>query len=265
MAIALFVVVTVACLAGCGGGSGASDTSDAIALLMASTQAMSELSGYRMSGTVTLSSGDDAGGQSQPVSMEITADIQNADGEMRQHMFVTIGGYEVEAYIIGGIYYQNVPGQGWQKSSVGAYQAQGINLGLVGADQMELMAQMARDARVADDSDETVTISIHLDQEYFHASIDIYRDYIEEANEQMPEEWLAMVEEINDFQADMNISLRKADDLFQSMDMSYTMSGLTQVGTVSSSMQVDFFDYDKDIVVELPPEAAQAQEVVLSQ
>ena len=32
------------------------------------------------------------------------------------------------------------------------------------------------------------------------------------------------------------------------------------MGEVKSSMQMDFFDYNGDITVELPPEAAQAQE-----
>jgi hypothetical protein len=267
IAAALLITVLVVCLAGCGGGSDAVDTSsDAVSLLMASTQAMSELEGYRMSGSIALGmEGGPAGGQSQPITMDIKADVQNSDGEMRQHMFVTIGGYEVEAYIIGGIYYQNVPGQGWQKSSVAANQIQGMSLGMVDAAQLEMMAQMAKNAQIFEEDDETIALSIQLDQEYFQASMELYTDYMDETGQQIPVEWTEMVEAITDFQAEMRIWVGKRDDLFKRMEMTYKMSGIPQVGTVTSSMEVDFFDYGEGIVVELPPEAAQAPEVELTQ
>ena len=269
IAAALLIVMLVAFLSGCGGGSEEgeqSQTSDTISLLTASTQAMSELEGYRMTGTINIGSGTDgAGGQGQPVSMDIRADVQNSGGEMRQHMFATIGEYEVEAYIVGGVYYQNIPGQGWQKSSVAANQIQGMNIGLVDAEQMEMMAEMAEDAKVIDEDEETEVLSLLLDQDYFQASMEIYRDYMEEAEEQLPEEWLEMVESISAFQAELRIWVRKADDLFQRMEMNYEMSGLEGLGTITSSMEMDFFDYGEDILVELPEEAAQAPEVELTQ
>lgn len=266
IAVAVLITVIVICLSGCGGGDdGSATSSDAVSLLLASTQAMSELSGYRMSGTISLGMEGDAGGQGEPITMDIEAEVQNADGEMRQHMFVTVSGYEVEAYIIGGVYYQNVPGQGWQKSSVAANQMQGLSLGMVDAAQMEMMAQMAKDSEVFEEDDETAALSIQLGQEYFQASMDMYMDYIEETGQQAPEGWNEMVAAITDFQAEMRIWLTKPDNLFKRMEMAYSMSGLPQVGTVTSSMDVDFFDYDEDIVVELPPEAEQAPEVELTQ
>ena len=95
--------------------------------------------------------------------------------------------------------------------------------------------------------------------------MEIYRDYMEEAGEQLPAEWLEMVESISDFRAEMRIWIRKADELFQRMEMDYEMSGLQGLGTITSSMEMDFFDYGEDIVVELPDEAAQAPEVELTQ
>jgi hypothetical protein len=259
IAVALLIAVLAVSVAGCKGGSSAQDT---LSILTEATAAMSDVSGYRMSGTIEMDAGTvDASGQSQPVNMEVTADVQNADGEMRQHMFATIGDYEVEAYIIGDVYYQNMPGQGWMKMSTGAYQAQNMNMGLVDTAQMEIMAQVAKDAEVIEENDEMIGLSFHLDQEYLQASLELYRKYIEEGNEQLPEEWLKMAEEtISDFQADIRIWLSKADDLIQRMEMEYTMGGQSQMGEVKSSMQMDFFDYNGDITVELPPEAAQAQE-----
>ncbi len=267
IAAAVLIVMLAAGLAGCGGGSEAGEksrTSDTLSLLTASTQAMSQLEGYRMSGNISIASGTETGGgQGQPVSMDIEADVQNSGGEMRQHMFATIGGYEVEAYIIGGVYYQNIPGQGWQKSSVAANQIH-MNIGLVDAEQMQMMADMARDAEIIEEDEDTKALSLHLDQEYFKASMEIYRDYVEEAQEQLSEEWLEMVENISGFQAELLIWVRKADNLFQRMEMSYEMSGLPDIGTITSSMYMDFFDYGEDIVVELPEAAAQAPEIELT-
>jgi len=264
IAAVLLVAVLAFSLAGCKGGSSAQDT---LSILMEATAAMSEVSGYRMGGTITMDAGTaTAGGQSQPVNMEIRAEVQNADSEMRQHMFATIGDYEVEAYIIGDVYYQNLPGQGWMKMSTGAYQAQNMSMGFVDAAQMEIMAQVAKDAEVIEENDETVALSFRLDEEYLQASLELYRKYIAEGNEQLPEEWLQMAEEtISDFQAEIRLRIGKADDLIQRMEMEYVMGGQSQVGEVASSMQMDFFDYNEDIVVELPPEAAQAQEFTFPQ
>jgi phage terminase small subunit len=260
---ALVAVLLVFSFAGCGGGT-KGDATDSLSLLVDSTQAMTEVSGYRMSGTITMDSG--TGGQSQPISMDIRAEVQNIEGGMRQHMFVTIGDYEVEAYIVEGVYYQNLPGQGWMKMSTAAYMSQNMNLGLVDAAQMEMMAQLALDAEVVEEDEETTVISFHLDQEYLQASLELYRKYIEEGDEQLPEEWLQMAEEsITDFKADIRISLNNADNLIKRMEMTYTMAGLPEVGEVSSSMKTDFYDYGADIEIELPPEAAQAPEVDLGQ
>ena len=63
-------------------------------------------------------------------------------------------------------------------------------------------------------------------KDYFQESMEIYRDYMEEAGEQLPAEWLEMVENISDFRAEMRIWIRKDDELFQRMEMDYEMSGL---------------------------------------
>ncbi len=258
IAMAMLIAAALVSCVGCKGGTTVKETFDTLA---ESTTAMSEVSGYRMSGSVEMGSGTGAvSGQSQVITMDIRADVQKVDGEMRQHMFVTIGGYEVEAYRVDGMYYQNVPGQGWVKSSAGAYQTQNMSLGFVDAAQMDIMVRMARDAEVFEENEETVGLSFNLDKEYFAASIDLFREYVAEGGQQASEEWLKMMEEsITDFQADIRIWIRKADDLIQRMEIEYVMSGVPQVGDAAGSMMVDFFDYNEDIKVELPPEAAQAQ------
>jgi len=141
--------------------------------------------------------------------------------------------------------------------------SQNMSLGLVDAAQMEMMAQMAKEAQVVEEDDETSTISFHLDQDYLQASLDLYRKYMEEGEQQVSEEWLKMAEEaLSNFQADIRISINKADDLIKRMEMTYAMSG-QNMGEVNSSMVTDFYDYGADIEIELPPEAAQATEINL--
>ncbi|MEW6555222.1 MAG: DUF6612 family protein [Actinomycetota bacterium] len=253
----LFAVV------GCGGGE-AGDATANLSIIMDSTKAMTEVSGYRMNGTITMDSGSGQPG-SQALSMDLRAEVQNTEGGMRQRMFVTIGGYEVEAYIVDGVYYQNQPGQGWVKMSSAAYMSQNMSLGLVDAAQMEMMAQMAREAQVVEEDDEALTIVFQLDREYMQASLDLYRKYIEEEEQQVSEDWMEMVDSISDFSATIRISINKADNLIKRMEMTYTMAGLAGIGDVSSSMVTDFYDYGADIQIELPPEAAQATEVSLGQ
>jgi len=260
-AAVLLVAALVVSLTGCGGGGETSDAADTFALLVDSTQAMTDVGSYRMSGSIEMDSGTGTGAESQTISMDIRADVQNGTDGMRQHMFVILGDYEVEAYIVGGVYYQNLPGQGWMKMSTSAYMSQNMSLGIVDAEQMQMMAELAKDAQVIEENDETIGISFQLNQEYMQASLDLYRKQIEEGDEPVSEEWLQMAEEaMSDFRAEINIWLSKADNLMQRMEMTYSMGGQSEMGEITSSIQMDFFDYGQDIVIELPPEAAQAQE-----
>ena len=260
----LVMAVLVLSFAGCGGGS-ESNATESLSLLVDSTRAMTEVSGYRMSGTIEMAMGAASAG-GQVMTMEVDAEAQNVDGDTRQHMFVNVEGYEVEAYIVGGVYYQNVPGQGWMKMSTAAYMSQNMNLGLVDAEQMEMMARLAKDAEVVEESGDTLVMSFHLGQEYVQASLDLYRKSMEEGQEPLPEEWLQMAEEyMSGFQADLIVRINQTDKLIQRMEMSYIMKGMPEVGDVESSTEMDFYDYGQDIEIELPPEAEQAQEVELTQ
>jgi hypothetical protein len=234
VAAILLAVLLAASLAGCGSGTSAQDT---LSILMQTTSAMLGVSGYRMAGNINMDWGAGiSGGQGQPVNMEIRAEVQNADGEMRQHMVATLGDYEVEAYIIGDVYYQYMPGQGWMKMSTGAYQTQNMSMGFVDAAQMETMMQMAKDAEVIEENDETIAVAFRLDEEYLQASLELYRKYIAEGDEQISEEWLQMAEEaISEFKAEIRIWISKADDLIQRMEMEYTMGGQSEVGKMSDT------------------------------
>ncbi len=257
-ALFLAVLMLISLAAGCKGGSGGPD---AVARLTEAAEAMGGTGGYRMKGDIEMSMG--AG--STPIAMQLRAEVQNAPEGMRQHMFVNMGGFEAEAYIVGDAYYQKSPGQGWQKMSLGMYKAQNMNTGLVDADQVELMAKMAVDSRVLEEKDGRTGIAFHLDKEYFDASMRMYRQYMEESGEGMPQGWLDMIEgSVTDFNADIKVWIHASSRLIERMEIDYSMGGIPQVGEMRSSMRVDLYDYDQDIVVELPPDAAMAEEMKLA-
>lgn len=255
IAIILILPMSASLVSGC---KGDSPQYDAMQLLNEATEAVSAAGGYRLKGDIEMGMGEG----SAPVAMAITAEIQNAPDGMRQHMYVEMGGFEAEAYMVGDTYYQYAPGQGWRKMSLGLYKAQNMNMGLVDADQMELMAKMAADSRVLEENDGRVGVSFHLGKEYFDASMTMYREYVEESGGEVSEDWLRMVEEsITDFSADISVWIDTSSRLIERMEISYSMAGIPQVGEVTSSMRMDLYDYGQDIVVELPAEAAQAEEL----
>ncbi len=256
-AVLLVLLVAAWIPAGCGGGSAGGD---ALSLLKEATEAMKGTAGYRMKGDIEIG----MGAASSPMSIAITADVQNAPDGMRQHMFVEMGGFEAEAYIIGDTYYQYAPGQGWQKMNLGLYRAQNMNMGLVDADQMEIMAELAEDSRVEEEKEGRALVSFRLGKGFFDASLATYREYIEKSGQDMQEEWLRMAEEsVTDFNADIKVWINTASGLAERMEIAYTMAGIPQVGEMKSSMRVDLYDYDRDIEIELPPEAAGAEELKL--
>ncbi len=262
-AIAIILAVVLAVLiTGCGGGSEKGD-GEGLSLLLESEQAMMVVSGYRTQGTIDM----DMGGQGEIISMEVRAEVQNVDGDMRQHMFMSLGGYEVESFIVGGVYYQNMPGTGWMKQSTGvSYMGQNTSLGMLNAEQMELMAQVAKDTEVVEEGGGIKRLSFRLDDEYARVSLERLRKMKEEGDAQFSEEELRMAEEyLVDFQAAISMWIRDEDKLVQRMEMSYAIGGTPEVGDLSSVAKLEVYDYGADIKVELPPEAEQAQEYELTQ
>jgi hypothetical protein len=194
--------------------------------------------------------------------MDIEADVQNTGGEIRQHMYMTLKAsgeedYVIEVYIVGGAYYQKLPGQGWIKESSDAYQTTSMNLGLFDSEQMALMAELASGAEVTEDDDQQTAISFQLDKSYFDASLELY-----EERQGISEELLQIKEAIEDFQADVRIWIRKSDNLFERMEMAYAIKGMPGMDEIGYSMQVVYSDYGQVSAIELPQEAEQAQEYV---
>ncbi len=269
IAAVLLVSLLAVSLLGCGGGKKEEGEAANLSLLAESAAAMAEVESFRMKGVIEVDAGAAMpGGQGQVIDMEVAAEVQNVDGDMRQRLTVSIGDFVTEAFIVGGVYYQDVPGQGWMKMSSGAYMSRNMGLGLADPEQMDLMVLLAEDAEVVEEDDKTVALSFRLGQEFMQAAMDLYRRQMEENGDQAAAEmeWLDMAEEnMADFQADMTIWIGKEDRLIRRIETTYAMGGLSPMGEVSSSMLVDLFDFGADIVIALPEEAAQAQEFELSQ
>jgi hypothetical protein len=230
---------------------------------MDSGKVMTEVSGYRMSGSMVMGAGgSEVAGMGLPMTIDIQTEVQLSGGDIRQHMNMTTKGYQMEAYIIGDQYYQNTPGTGWVRMNIGTYKTQNMNMGLMDTQQLGLMAQMAENAEVIEEDGGKIGLSLHLGEGFFKASLEASRRYLEESGKSLPEDWMKTAEEAaSGFQADMRIWLWQDSKLIDHIEMEYTMGGVPPLEKIESTAQLNMYDYNADIRIELPEEAKGAKEI----
>jgi hypothetical protein len=260
--VVLTTLAILLCLVGCGGGTGGTQ-SEATPVMMEAGQAMAEVTGYRMSGTMMVEASDiNQSGAAVPMEMEIEAEMQISDGEIRQHMTTTMNGFAIETYVIGEEVYANYPGQGWLKMDASFYKTQDLGTGMLGPENIELMAEMAVDAEVVEEREDRIGLAFHLDEEYLRMGLEMSAEYLEEAEEVMPEGWMEQAMESSaGFEADIVVWLWRDSRLLDSMEGEYYMQGTETTGEITGTMQFKVYDYNADIEIELPPEAEGAVEV----
>jgi hypothetical protein len=264
-----FAVLSASLLpVGCGGESNQSQASDpqAMEFLLESSQAMSELFSYRMSGSMIMDSTDDAMAEAGfPMSIEFESDIIMEDGEFSQHMVTStkaeaIGEYETESFVIGNQFYQYDPTQGWLRMDTSKYMAQNLNTGFVDAQRIELMAGIAQDARIFEEDDQMIGVSFHMDENYMKAVIDSAQEYMQELGQSLSEEWLQSVQVmIAGSQADVSMWIWRDSKLVDHMEMLYLFGGTT-MQNIELDMRINMYDYNQEIEIVLPEEAKQAKE-----
>lgn len=251
-------------LVGCGGGTGGTQA-QALPMMMEASQAMGGVNSYRVSGSMVMQAsalGQD--GASVPLEMKSETEIRISGGEMRQYMRTTMDGFSMETYMIGDQVYACYPTQGWIKMNVAMYRTQDLGTGMLGPENIELMAEMASEAEVIEEGEGKVGLAFHLDEEYLRAGLEMYREYLGEMEETMPEGWLEQTEQsIAGFEADIVVWLWKDSKLLDSMEGEYSMQGTETTGMIEGTMRYRVFDYNADIEIELPPEAEGAEEVTL--
>jgi len=262
VAAILFTLAFLLCLVGCGGGTEGTQ-SEATPVMMEAGKAMAEVTSYRMSGTMMVEASDiNQSGAAVPMEMEIEAEMLMSDSDIQQHMITTMNGFVIETYVMGEEVYANYPGQGWLKMDASFYKTQDLGTGMLGPENIELMAEMAVDAEVVEEDEDRIGLAFHLDEEYLRMGLEISAEYLEEAEEVMPEGWMEQAaQSMAGFEADIVVWLWKDSKLLDSMDGEYYMLGTETTGEITGTMQFKVYDYNVDIIIELPPEAEGAIEV----
>lgn len=261
-AVAVITAAVLLCLVGCGGGSGGAK-GEAAPMMMEAGQAMAGVTSYRMSGTMVMEAADiNQTGAAIPMQMNIEAEMEMSDGELRQHMATTMNGFAIETYVIGEDVYAHYPTQGWIKMDIAMYKTQDLSTGLLGPDNIELMAEMAIEAEVVEETEDRIGLAFHLDEEYLKVGLEMSQEYLEGAKDTMPDDWMKQaMESIAGFEADFVIWLWKDNNLLDSMEGEYYMKGTEATGEIMGTMQFEVYDYNADIQIELPPAAEGAVEI----
>jgi hypothetical protein len=256
---------------GCGNESNQSEeNTQAMSMLLESSQAMSNVSGYRMDGEMLMDAGgSEAASMGLPMTVDIQAEIKITDGKINEHMKLitkseSIGTYETDSYIIGNQFYQYVPGQGWFRMDYGVYMTQNMNIGLLDSNQMEVMAKMARNAEIIGREGGKIGLFFHLSEEFFKTVLESASQSAGEGGQPLPEEWLQQAEGIlSGIEADVTIWLWEDSNLVDRMEYKATMGGMPPLENIEQTMLVKMFDYNQNIEVVLPEEAKGAQEFPL--
>ncbi len=264
----IYLLVAVCLLAtaawGCGKGSSAESRkadleTEVLPLLDDSIRAMSELRGYRMKGSMEMSAGSGDASGSGTLRMEIRSEVENTDGRANQYIHMEMGGLATEAYIYGDYFYQEVPGQGWTKSSLAQYQVQNLSTGVISEEQMRLIAETVEEAIVRDKGEDGKEMVLLLGKEFLLRSLERFREEAGEAAKGQMEQWMSAMEEAAEgFSATLRLLVGKGDHLIREMEMTIEMKDVPQLGTYRSTMHMEAYDYDAQIHIELPPEAEKA-------
>lgn len=253
------ILISCAALVGCGGGSASSP----LAILADSSGSMSDVRSYRMRGSTTMDmEGPEAEAAGFPLDMEMEGEVQLSGGEMRMHMVLDLQGQKMESYIVDGRYYQQTPRYGWVSMDLGLYKTSNPSIGPMDPREMELMSRLGRDPEVFEEDDETIGISLRLDREFLEGSIEMAREYYEEAGQPYEQEAIdEALEGITGFQAEIKVWISKESGFLQELEAEYVVEGVSPAGAVTSSMHIEFYDYDGELEIELPEEAGNANEL----
>lgn len=265
LSLCIVVLLLVSTFWGCGK-EGVTETrtadvdTEVIPILEESFTAMSGLKGYRMRGYMEMSAGGEDASGSGTLRMDIESEVENVEGGTNQHMHVDMGGLTTEAYIYGDYFYQEVPGQGWIKTSLAQYQAQNLAAGVIDEEQMRLILESVQEATIGENDAGDTEVTLILGHDFLLGSLERFREEMGEGIEAQMEEWISAMEEASSgFSATLNLTIGKEDHLLRNMEMYLEMTNIPDLGSYRNRMFMEVFDYGADIHIELPEEALNAR------
>jgi hypothetical protein len=269
--IVLTPLALSSCLLGCGGKSnqpgGPQDSERGLYLLQQSSQAMSAVNSYRISGSI-VGDAQEAGApdQNKHMTSDIKAEVQITSGEIRKHEIDS--GWnpdkpdlQSESYMIGAQYYYKwLPTDDWKRNPDGAYVIMSNPfLNLIDKDQVALMAKMAQNVQIVEDYNEEVEISFQLDDDYQKALADAAIEGIGQSGQLTQDELQSLGQDSIGFQAEIHMWLAKDGNLIKQVTMDGTET--TSSGQITGTNDMRLYDYDQGLQVALPEEAKNAPSI----
>jgi Family of unknown function (DUF6612) len=249
----LILAISIPLTAGCGGSDASENaSSDPLSLLKQAGDAVSAASSYRIDGSMKMDSGA-SGSNPISIALDITGEVQQSGGTVSRHVVMSAGDKKQEYYIIGPDVYIYSSNNGWTHSSLQNYETQNAGMGMIDIQQLGLMAEMAQDAKVIEDDGNTITISFHLNEDFFKASLPTTGEGFSQ------EELDTMQQILSGTEADVQIRLFKDSMLVDKTQIDSTLS-IPPYDDIHTSMVFNTLDYDKSVDITLPAEAKNAAE-----
>lgn len=267
--LALLSLFLSLCLTGCGGKSSQSGSSEAASLLQDVSQAMSSVSSYRMTGSMTIEGFLESGNE---YTEDSQGELQIVNGETHSHSLITStdpGGrtHNADIYLIGEQEYRHDE-NGWKQGNIivkAFASAISDKTSLSdGVANPKLMVTTAQDLKISDEDSDRITFSYHLGKDYVGARLSSLKSQLEQSGRWTDDDQQRLDQfDSSLWQADVAVSVFKANNLVDHIEMNST----TSVGEDSHQETVkavyNLFDYKQDITVDLPEEAKSAPNIAL--
>jgi hypothetical protein len=264
--ILLALLTLSLCLTGCGGNSSQSEA-DARSLLTDVSQAMSTVSSYRMTGTMTIEGFVASGSE---YAEDFQDEIQVVNGETHVHYLNTSSDpagqtHNVDIYEIGEQEYRHDE-DGWTQWNTivkafasAIYDKTSLSNGVANP---KLMVTTAQDLKISGEDSDRITLSYHLGKDYVDALLASMKRRLEQSGRWTDKDQQQLDQyDSSLWQADVAVSVFKANNLIDHLEMDST----TSVGEDSHQETVkavyNLFDYNQDIRVDLPDEAKSAPSI----
>ena len=111
-----------------------------------------------------------------PSSLRLEGEVQQSQGDYRQHAVGTGAGGKLELYVIGGISYRKEGEGGWTATDTAAYRLNISNLYFMAPEDFESMLSFAGDIDLVEDSEQRLVLSFKVGSEYLLSSLEKSRE-----------------------------------------------------------------------------------------
>jgi len=191
-----------------------------------------------------------------PSSLHLEGEVQQSQGDYRQHAVGTGAVGKLELYVIGGISYKKEGDGGWTATDTAAYRLNISNLYFMAPEDFESMLSFAGDIDLVEDSEQRLVLSFKVGSEYLLSSLEKSRElYASEGQLQVYETLYGIM---RNAETEVVSRIYRSNGYLERQDITIRLPDTPLLGTVVMDVSNEFFSYGEALNIELPPEAAEA-------